>query len=169
MVIAHYAALQQSWGTTPYEVWISLDENTTSDDVYQWIQDNDIHVTKYENKEIDLRLVEEDPMLQGTNGVLTMGFIVTIILCAVGYLIYCSDAADGISGKQPGCTDAAHYESGRHGTSLRRNYCHDGSLYVCTYWSCIQAECSEGSEAGRRIGRRRGLWRIKTMQLKYVA
>lgn len=88
MVIAHYASLQQSWGTTPYEVWISLDDSTNSDDVYQWIQDNDIHVTKYENKEIDLRLVEEDPMLQGTNGVLTMGFIVTIILCAVGYLIY---------------------------------------------------------------------------------
>ena len=26
--------------------------------------------------------------MQGTNGVLTMGFIVTILLCAIGYLIY---------------------------------------------------------------------------------
>jgi len=30
----------------------------------------------------------EDPLLQGTNGVLSMGFIVTILLCAIGYLIY---------------------------------------------------------------------------------
>ena len=30
----------------------------------------------------------EDPLLQGTNGVLTMGFIVTLLLCTVGYLIY---------------------------------------------------------------------------------
>ena len=88
LLIAHYASLQQSWGTTPYEVWLSMEEGSTSDAIYQWIQDNDLHVTKYENREIELNLVEEDPMLQGTNGVLTMGFIVTIILCAVGYLIY---------------------------------------------------------------------------------
>ena len=88
MVIAHYASLQQNWGVTPYEVWISLEEETSPDEIYQWIQDNDIHVTKYENRAVEMQLVEEDPMLQGTNGVLTMGFIVTIILCAVGYLIY---------------------------------------------------------------------------------
>lgn len=88
MVIAHYAALEQNWGVIPYEVWITLEEGVGSDAVYDWIQENDLHVTKYENREIELTLVEEDPMLQGTNGVLTMGFIVTIILCAVGYLIY---------------------------------------------------------------------------------
>lgn len=30
----------------------------------------------------------EDPLLQGTNGILTMGFLVMILLCGVGYLIY---------------------------------------------------------------------------------
>ena len=35
-----------------------------------------------------MKAAVEDPLLQGTNGVLTMGFVVTILLCAVGYLIY---------------------------------------------------------------------------------
>ncbi len=30
----------------------------------------------------------EDPLLQGMNGILTMSFIVMLILCAAGYLIY---------------------------------------------------------------------------------
>jgi putative ABC transport system permease protein len=35
-------------------------------------------------------LVEKknDPVLQGTNGILTVGFIVVLLLCSVGFLIY---------------------------------------------------------------------------------
>ena len=40
------------------------------------------------NKSQDIRSVLEDPLLQGTNGVLTLGFVVTILLCVIGYLIY---------------------------------------------------------------------------------
>ena len=40
------------------------------------------------NKQQDIRGVLQDPLLQGTNGVLTLGFVVTILLCVVGYLIY---------------------------------------------------------------------------------
>jgi putative ABC transport system permease protein len=47
-----------------------------------------IHVKKFVDREKDMKDVVLDPLLQGTNGVLTMGFIVTIILCGVGYLIY---------------------------------------------------------------------------------
>lgn len=88
VVVTHLATLQQSWGTVPYEVWMTLEEGADADEIYQWIQDNDVRVVKYSNKAEELQRVVEDPLLQGTNGVLTMGFLVTIILCAVGYLIY---------------------------------------------------------------------------------
>ena len=88
LLVAHYSALVQSWGATPYEVWITLDENGSDEAIYDWVQENKVRVQKYENKNLELKQVEEDPLLQGTNGVLTMGFIVTIILCAAGYLIY---------------------------------------------------------------------------------
>lgn len=88
LVIAHYDALRQKWGATPYEVWIQLKEGASSADVYDWIQTKDLRIKKYVDKATDLQNTVEDPLLQGTNGVLTMGFIVTILLCAVGYLIY---------------------------------------------------------------------------------
>lgn len=87
-VVAHYDALRQQWGATPYEVWITLKEGYGSDDVYDWIQENGVRLRKYVDREANVRRTLEDPLLQGTNGVLTMGFIVTILLCAVGYLIY---------------------------------------------------------------------------------
>ena len=43
---------------------------------------------KYVNRNDDLEMTMTDPLLQGTNGILTLGFVVTIVLCAVGYLIY---------------------------------------------------------------------------------
>lgn len=88
LVMTHYDLLRQKWGVLPYEIWIDLKEDADSQDVYDWIQDKDVRVSKYVDKLTDMKNTVEDPLLQGTNGVLTMGFIVTIILCAVGYLIY---------------------------------------------------------------------------------
>ncbi|MBQ7955632.1 MAG: FtsX-like permease family protein [Lachnospiraceae bacterium] len=88
VVVAHYSALQQKWGTVPYEVWITMKEGADTQAFKAWVQDENMRLVKFGDKEADLKTVSEDPLLQGTNGVLTMGFIVTIILCGVGYLIY---------------------------------------------------------------------------------
>lgn len=87
-MVANISTLTQKWGVTPYEVWFTLKDDADMNEVYQWVQDNNVTVYKYVDKAAEVQKVVEDPLLQGTNGVLTMGFIVTIILCAVGYLIY---------------------------------------------------------------------------------
>ena len=88
LLVAHYDTLRQKWGVTPYEVWIGLRDDCDSQGVYDWIEENHVRVRKYVDRAEELKETVEDPLLQGTNGVLTMGFIVTILLCAVGYLIY---------------------------------------------------------------------------------
>lgn len=88
LVIAHYSTLQKTLGTVPYEVWITLKEDADTEELYDWVQQNNVHIARYVDKKADLEKVITDPLLQGTNGILTMGFIVTLILCAVGYLIY---------------------------------------------------------------------------------
>ncbi|MGN1147932.1 MAG: FtsX-like permease family protein [Lachnospiraceae bacterium] len=88
LVVTHIAPLMEEWGTVPYEVWITLWEDCEKEQLYQWMEDNDVHFAKYVDKQENLEKTVEDPLLQGTNGVLTMGFIVTLLLCAVGYMIY---------------------------------------------------------------------------------
>ena len=87
-MVAHYNKLKQAFGVRPYQVWIELKDGCDSTDAYQWFQDNGIRLTKYVDKATELKNTVEEPLLQGTNGVLTMGFLVTILLCAVGYMIY---------------------------------------------------------------------------------
>lgn len=88
LIVANYETLRKKWGTTPYEVWISMKEGFGPDTVYEFIEDNNIEVRKYINLENDMEATMRDPLLQGTNGILTLGFVVTIVLCAIGYLIY---------------------------------------------------------------------------------
>ncbi len=88
LLVTHFEMLKQNWGIQPYEVWIDLKEGCGTGDILEWIEENNVSVVKYVNREVNLQNTMEDPLLQGTNGVLTMGFIVTILLCAIGYLIY---------------------------------------------------------------------------------
>lgn len=88
LIIANIAQLQKNFGTTPYEIWADVQDGADRAEVYRWIEENGLRLLKFNDKEAKIKDVVEDPLLQGTNGVLTMGFIVTIILCGVGYLIY---------------------------------------------------------------------------------
>lgn len=88
LVVAHYGKLRQKLGVRPYQVWIGLKKDHDPAEAYGWFQENGIRLTRYVNKSAELKNAVEDPLLQGTNGVLTMGFLVTILLCGVGYMIY---------------------------------------------------------------------------------
>lgn len=88
LIVSHFDFLNKKWGTTPYEIWINLKDGYDATDIYNWIEENELSIRKYVNSELKLQTTLEDPLLQGTNGVLTMGFVVTILLCGVGYLIF---------------------------------------------------------------------------------
>lgn len=88
LIVGHFEGFMKDYGLRPYEMWISLKDGTTTEDIYNWLNENDIRIDKYVNRNDDLESTVTDPLLQGTNGVLTLGFVVTLILCAVGYLIY---------------------------------------------------------------------------------
>lgn len=88
MIVTHYGLLNNSWGLTPYEVWMKLKEGCDTEEIYNWVEDENIQLSKYVDKNAELDRVTVDPLLQGTNGILTMGYLITMLLCAAGYLIY---------------------------------------------------------------------------------
>lgn len=88
LVICNYSYFNNKCNTQPYELWMGLEDGADSSQVADWINENEITLTKYVDRPGDLEKTVTNPLLQGTNGVLTMGFIVMIILCAVGYLVY---------------------------------------------------------------------------------
>lgn len=88
LIVAHLSDLQRFWGLRPYQVWIDMKENAGTDSFYEWVREYQVPLKSYVDRTQELQKVIEDPLLQGMNGVLTMSFIIMILLCAVGYLIY---------------------------------------------------------------------------------
>lgn len=88
LVVGHFTGFQRAMGVMPYEVWMKLKDGADSSGFYKWVEENKIKIQRYSDKADRMEAVVRDPLLQGTNGVLTMGFIVTMILCVTGYLIY---------------------------------------------------------------------------------
>ena len=72
----------------PYEVWLKRELGATDKEIYDSISDSGINVTRIISATQDITTAKNDPQLQGTNGALTLGFIVSMLICAVGFLIY---------------------------------------------------------------------------------
>ena len=86
MVVANLAKIQEVWGVTPYQIWLKTDGSTQY--IYDYAEENELTFTEFYDSVSDMVEIRNDTLFQGTNGILTMSFIVVLILCCVGFLIY---------------------------------------------------------------------------------
>lgn len=86
-IVANYGDVLESFGLTPYEVWMKIKSDDTSF-IYDYMKQESIRPTKFEDTKEGLRRLVEEPINQVTNGLLTLNFIVILILCMMGFLLY---------------------------------------------------------------------------------
>ena len=86
LIVGNLGMAQFSWGDRPYEVWFKMDGS--AEGVYNFIEENKIDVIKFEDRYEEIRKIRNQTLFQGTNGILTMSFIVILVLCGAGFLIY---------------------------------------------------------------------------------
>lgn len=86
LIVANLAQIQQTYGLRPYQVWIKT--TGSSRFIYDYAKENNISYTTFEDVSAKMVSVKNDALFQGTNGILTMSFIVILILCCTGFLIY---------------------------------------------------------------------------------
>ena len=86
LIVAHLQKLQSSWGVQPYQIWIKNKDSSAY--LYDFVQEKDISLVSMRDAQAELVEKKNDPALQGTNGILTVGFMVVLLLCSVGFLIY---------------------------------------------------------------------------------
>ena len=88
LIVAHLSEIQNAIGVKPYEVWIDLEDGENGDAVYELIKENNIRISKFEDLSVKTEDMKADTLFQGTNGILTLSFMVILVLCFIGYLIY---------------------------------------------------------------------------------
>jgi len=87
LIVANLGHLQTQWEVRPYEIWMRTNTETNTF-FHDFVTENRVMIVEFTDAQADLIESRSDPILQGTNGVLTVGFIVTLTICFTGFLIY---------------------------------------------------------------------------------
>jgi len=87
-VICNLNFLQTTLAKEPYEVWLKKADGATDVQIQESLDASSIDYSKVDYSNQLLIEVKNDPLLQGLNGMLTLSFIITMLVTAIGFLIY---------------------------------------------------------------------------------
>lgn len=88
LVVANLPYIQTLYPIEPYEVWIKKKDGELDRTINNAIIDNELELEEISYIGQEIIKQKNDPLLQGTNGALTLGFLVTMIITTIGFLIY---------------------------------------------------------------------------------
>lgn len=86
LIVANLPKVQSVWGITPYQIWIKAKGSTSF--IYDFAKNNKIEYKVFKDLSSEIIRKNNDPFFQGTNGVLTLGFIIILLICSIGFLIF---------------------------------------------------------------------------------
>ena len=86
--VMNYDYVNVQTSMEPYEVWFKLKDGASVQEFYDSIDKAGIKPLTLESASQQTIEKKNDPMLQGMNGALTLGFIIIMVMCIIGFLIY---------------------------------------------------------------------------------
>lgn len=86
LIVANYGFIESTNGTQPCEIWAKT--GGKNQDIFDITSRDEIHLEYSNNANTELILAKQTSIIQITNGMLTMSFLVVLVLCMIGFLIY---------------------------------------------------------------------------------
>jgi putative ABC transport system permease protein len=87
-VVTNLAYVQAKMVLEPYQVWLRKAPGAKARDVFDDIKAKKLEIDSLTDASQEIIIRRNDPTLQGTNGTLTLGFIITMGISIVGFIIY---------------------------------------------------------------------------------
>ena len=88
LVVANFPYVRAKMATEPYEIWAKRAPRSSTAEIYQAIEDQELDIESMTDATQQVVAEKNDPLLQGTNGVLTLGFSVAMLISIVGFVMY---------------------------------------------------------------------------------
>lgn len=88
LIVGHLSRIQFQLQLEPYEVWLKMKPGATTEELYKGIDEAKLSVTSIDNTREELAKAKNDPFLLALNGILSLGFIISIVISFVGFLLY---------------------------------------------------------------------------------
>ncbi|WP_028548340.1 ABC transporter permease [Paenibacillus sp. UNC451MF] len=88
LVIGHLPYIQNNLALEPYEVWLKLKPDASSQAVYKAVMDHGYQIEALRDAKQEQIKAIKDPFQMAINGVMTLGFLISISICFFGFLLY---------------------------------------------------------------------------------
>lgn len=88
LVVANYPKVVNAYQIAPYEVWLRLSGDVDMEEFEAILDANKIVPKDVWLLKKDISDMKQQPLIQITNGMFTLSFIIALVLCAIGFLIY---------------------------------------------------------------------------------
>ena len=88
LIVTNLKYIQDHITIEPYDIWIKLKEGTTSKQFYDSILQKKLNVTNITDVNQKLIDLKNNPFQLAINGVMTLGFLISGVICFFGFLLY---------------------------------------------------------------------------------
>ncbi|MCI3922881.1 ABC transporter permease [Paenibacillus sp. TRM 82003] len=88
LVVGHLSTIQNRLAVEPYEVWLKLQEGVPSQRIYDQLAERDLRVTELRDAEQQSIRSKNDPFRLAVNGVMTLGFVISMMISFFGFLLF---------------------------------------------------------------------------------
>ena len=88
LIVANYATVVNDFTITPYSIWMKLKPGSDVEAIKTAVTDAGAEIKSFINLEEEIQKQRDSAMIQITNGMFSIGFIISLLICAVGFLIY---------------------------------------------------------------------------------
>ncbi|MCR5213019.1 MAG: ABC transporter permease [Eubacterium sp.] len=90
LAVINYSNSVSTFGNIPYEVWARTDGDyeSISDNLSEYYGDSGRYVDNIKSWKTDVLIEKSSSIIQITNGLFTADYLIALILCIIGYMIY---------------------------------------------------------------------------------
>ncbi|WP_040952218.1 FtsX-like permease family protein [Gorillibacterium massiliense] len=88
LIVGHLSRIQFQLGLEPYQVWLKLKPGASIAALYDGIEKSAVNINGVVNTRDSLVNAKNDPFLLAVNGILTLGFLLSMTVTFTGFLLY---------------------------------------------------------------------------------
>lgn len=89
LVVGHLSYIQSALALEPYQVWIDLkDEPAAKQTFNNALNEKEIPIESFVDTGYELTVAKNDPFQMAINGVMTLGFLISVVISFFGFLLY---------------------------------------------------------------------------------
>lgn len=88
LVVAHLDFIQNNLALEPYEVWLKLVPGAHRQELFDALRARKIPILEYRDTTQELIVVRNDAFHLAMNGAMTLGFLISILISFIGFLLY---------------------------------------------------------------------------------